>query len=188
MRPCGSALVRAMHGLRGWLARGVASSRPCLLHKCLRWRTVGERKHRLDKRPLPPLADLLHLSMSLLAAAVASPMASLMVPDGDKARCEAALLFFNLLLGGLLPLLLLVPLSVSRPQGGGDGDAQRRPQSSCLLARLEGTLSRTLGCFIYEQHAAEGRSSGRMSSSSLLVMRWVVLVACTWVVACMLYA
>lgn len=188
-----AAVLQRTSARRAWAAglagQGGVPCRPCLLRTCVR-RHVGASIAEAPS-PLPPLADLLHWGMSLvLAGAFASPMpmTSLILPEGDTPRCEAALLFFNLLVGGLLPLLLLVPLSGNYPQGSGAGDARRRPQASGQLARLERRLGRTLGLFIYERHGAEGRRAGRVTCSSLLAMRWMVLVACTWVVSCVLYS
>lgn len=116
--------------------------------------------------------------MSLLAGALTFPTKHV-VPKDDTPRCEAALLFCNLLLGGLLPLLLLAPLS-----GGG---ARRAAPTSCPLARLERALCRALRLFLYELHPADGGRAERVPCLSPLVLRWMVLVACTWAASCLLY-
>lgn len=117
--------------------------------------------------------------MSHVAAACAFPISSHVVPKGDTPRCQAALLFSNLLLGGLLPLLLLAPSG---------SDARRGPLASSALARLERGLCRALRLFIHEQHPGEGGHTERVFLLPPLVLRWVVLVTCTWCCCCLLYS
>lgn len=112
----------------------------------------------------------------------------LMIPTTPGARCWALLLFYNVLFGLLLPLLLLAPLrQQSRPpsgggDGGGGGTAGGRPsQRQGLLGRLDRCIEAGLRAMLWPQAADE-----RVTALCVWLARWLLLLTLLWMACCLL--
>jgi len=113
------------------------------------------------------------------------PLLCAAAPD---ARCWALLLFYNVLLGLLLPLLLLVPLrQQSQPASGGDGGGSgsrnggSRPRRRGLLGRLDRCIESCLRSLLWPPAADD-----RITLLFGWLARWLLLLTLLWMGCCLL--
>ncbi|PRW44962.1 permease urea carboxylase system [Chlorella sorokiniana] len=142
---------------------------PILQHPIMQRRT--ERDHRILSH-LPCVFGLHPLK--------------LMIPITPDARCWALLLFYNVLLGLLLPLLLIVPLRQQGQPASGDGADSIAAHASSgrrkgLLGRLDSYIDACLRSLLWPRAADE-----RVTALFGWLARWLLLLTLLWMGCCLL--
>jgi len=131
-------------------------------------------------------------------------LAPLIVPGTAEQRCQAALLFFNVLISFLLPVGLLLPLQHRRHPSPAQAEAvtvaamapgpaaqQQQRQQASAIERAELWLHRSLQALLWQGGREEvllhgaGRRSGTCKVQAVAqLVRWALMLASVWAVCC----